>query len=107
MWNLQNCLASSNCEKRQVAARTLWDQDLESKGADKQQEVYFGTSEITTSTFRDMVMTFKFRAILPYMLITAINSENEESNTVKNQDTGVYGGVPDMASQYQEIKNPL
>jgi len=36
------------------------------------------------------------------LLITAINSENEEMNTVKNQDTGVYGGVPDVARQYKE-----
>jgi len=36
------------------------------------------------------------------LLITAINSENEEMNTVKNQDTGSYGGVPEVARQYKE-----
>jgi len=36
------------------------------------------------------------------LLITAINAENEEMNTVKNQDTGIYGGVPDVARQYKE-----
>ena len=36
------------------------------------------------------------------LLITAINSENEEMNKVKNQDTGAYGGVPDVARQYKE-----
>jgi aconitate hydratase len=36
------------------------------------------------------------------LLITAINSENEEMNTVKNQDTGKFGGVPDVARQYKE-----
>ena len=36
------------------------------------------------------------------LLITAINSENEEMNTVKNQDTGKFGGVPDVAGQYKE-----
>jgi len=36
------------------------------------------------------------------LLITAINSENDEMNTVKNQDTGSYGGVPDVARQYKE-----
>merc|ERR1711935_1094150 len=35
------------------------------------------------------------------LLITAINSENKEMNTVKNQETGEYGGVPDVASQYK------
>merc|ERR1711890_125548 len=38
------------------------------------------------------------------LLITAINAENEEMNTVKNQDTGVYGGVPDVARQYKEAE---
>merc|ERR1712107_680548 len=33
---------------------------------------------------------------------TAINSENEEMNKVKNQDTGNYGGVPEVARQYKE-----
>jgi len=36
------------------------------------------------------------------LLITAINSENEEMNSVKNQDTGKFGGVPDVARQYKE-----
>lgn len=36
------------------------------------------------------------------LLITAINSENEVMNTVKNQDTGKFGGVPDVARQYKE-----
>merc|ERR1719360_471654 len=36
------------------------------------------------------------------LLITAINSENDEMNTVKNQNTGSYGGVPDVARQYKE-----
>jgi len=36
------------------------------------------------------------------LLITAINSENEEMNKVKNQDTGNYGGVPEVARQYKE-----
>ena len=36
------------------------------------------------------------------LLITAINFENEEMNTVKNQDTGKFGGVPDVARQYKE-----
>merc|ERR1712038_1249346 len=36
------------------------------------------------------------------LLITAINSENEEVNKVKNQDTGAYGGVPEVARQYKE-----
>merc|ERR1719150_2770571 len=36
------------------------------------------------------------------LLITAINSENEEMNSVKNQETGNYGGVPEGARQYKE-----
>jgi len=36
------------------------------------------------------------------LLITAINEENGEMNTVKNQDSGAYGGVPDVARQYKE-----
>ena len=36
------------------------------------------------------------------LLITAINSENEVMNTVKNQDNGKFGGVPDVARQYKE-----
>merc|ERR1711988_1917168 len=34
--------------------------------------------------------------------ITAINAENEEMNKVKNQDTGKFGGVPEVARQYKE-----
>merc|ERR1711910_266600 len=37
------------------------------------------------------------------LLITAINSENEEMNKVKNQDTGAYGGVPEVARQYKDV----
>merc|ERR1712088_26912 len=36
------------------------------------------------------------------LLITAINEENEEMNKVKNQETGKYDGVPDVARQYKE-----
>merc|ERR1711992_144471 len=36
------------------------------------------------------------------LLITAINAENKEMNTVKNQETGEYGGVPDVARQYRD-----
>merc|ERR1711881_335244 len=36
------------------------------------------------------------------LLITAINEENEEMNKVKNQESGQYGGVPDVARQYKE-----
>merc|ERR1739838_144143 len=36
------------------------------------------------------------------LLITAINSENEKMNTVKNQETGEYGGVPDVGKQYRD-----
>lgn len=35
------------------------------------------------------------------MLIGAVNSENEEVNKVKNQETGQYGGVPEVAKQYR------
>jgi len=35
------------------------------------------------------------------MLIGAINAENGEANNVKNQDTGDYGAVPDIARQYK------
>jgi aconitate hydratase len=35
------------------------------------------------------------------MLIGAINIENGKSNTVKNQLTGEYGGVPDVARAYK------
>lgn len=36
------------------------------------------------------------------LLITAINSENEEMNKVKNQETGAYDGVPEVAKQYRD-----
>merc|ERR1711936_1549624 len=36
------------------------------------------------------------------MGITAINEENEEMNKVKNQESGAYGGVPEVARQYKE-----
>jgi len=36
------------------------------------------------------------------MLIGAVNSENEEVNSVKNQETGVYDQVPEVAKQYKE-----
>jgi len=36
------------------------------------------------------------------LLITAINEDNEEMNKVKNQETGNYGGVPEVARQYKE-----
>merc|ERR1711881_374265 len=36
------------------------------------------------------------------LLITAINAENKEMNTVKNQETGEYGGVPDVGRQYRD-----
>ena len=39
------------------------------------------------------------------LLITAINSENEEMNKVKNQETGDYDGVPEVAKQYREAGN--
>merc|ERR1719197_1797760 len=35
------------------------------------------------------------------MLIGAVNSENEEVNSVKNQETGVYDQVPEVAKQYK------
>jgi len=35
------------------------------------------------------------------LLITAINSENEEMNKVKNQETGVYDAVPEVGKQYK------
>merc|ERR1711970_1077975 len=35
------------------------------------------------------------------LLITAINSENDQMNTVKNQDTGAVDGVPEIAKQYK------
>merc|ERR1711976_423020 len=36
------------------------------------------------------------------MLIGAINSENDEANKVRNQFTGEFGGVPDVAKQYKD-----
>merc|ERR1712072_576593 len=36
------------------------------------------------------------------LLITAINEENEEMNKVKNQESGQYGGVPEVAKQYKQ-----
>ena len=36
------------------------------------------------------------------MLIGAVNAENEEVNKLKNQDTGVYDAVPEVAKQYKE-----
>ena len=73
---LLGCLASSNYDKRQVAARTLGDivrklgervlpeiipileRGLDSEDKDKRQGVCVGLSEIMTSTSRDMVLTF-------------------------------------------------
>merc|ERR1712241_838636 len=40
------------------------------------------------------------------MLIGAVNSENEEVNSVKNQETGVYDQVPEVAIQYREAGIP-
>lgn len=36
------------------------------------------------------------------LLITATNSENDELNKVKNQETGAYDGVPEVAKQYRD-----
>jgi len=36
------------------------------------------------------------------LLITAINEDNEEMNKVKNQESGQYGGVPEVARQYKD-----
>ncbi|EJD43950.1 aconitate hydratase [Auricularia subglabra TFB-10046 SS5] len=36
------------------------------------------------------------------MLIGAINIENGEANKVKNQDTGAWGAVPEIAAQYKD-----
>merc|ERR1719411_836494 len=73
---LLSCLASSNYDKRQVAARTLGDlvrklgervlpeiipileHGLDSDDKDKRQGVCVGLSEIMNSTSRDMVLTF-------------------------------------------------
>ena len=44
----------------------------------------------------------QLESICNNLLITTINSENEEMNTVKDQNTGVYGGMPDMTRQYKE-----
>ena len=38
-----------------------------------------------------------YREFSKNLLITAIDSENDEMNTVRNQDIGSYGGVPDVA----------
>lgn len=35
------------------------------------------------------------------LLIGAVNIENDAVNKVKNQLTGEYGGVPDVARQYK------
>lgn len=35
------------------------------------------------------------------MLIGAVNIDNDAVNKVKNQQTGEYGGVPDVARQYK------
>merc|ERR1719187_562863 len=37
------------------------------------------------------------------LLITAINAENEEMNKVKNQETGAYDAVPEVAKQYRDV----
>merc|ERR1719336_247748 len=73
---LLGCLASSNYDKRQVAARTLGDlvkklgervlpeiipileKGLESEHSEKRQGVCVGLSEIMTSTSREMVLSF-------------------------------------------------
>jgi len=36
------------------------------------------------------------------LLITAINSDNGKMDTVKNQETGEFGGVPQVAKQYKQ-----
>merc|ERR1711962_1315559 len=36
------------------------------------------------------------------LLITAINSDNDEMNKVKNQETGGFDAVPEVAKQYRE-----
>ena len=40
------------------------------------------------------------------MLIGAINAENDKANSVKNQLTGEYGHVPDVAIAYREAGRP-
>jgi aconitate hydratase len=40
--------------------------------------------------------------ILENCLIGAINAENGEANKVKNQSTGEWGGVPQVAAQYRD-----
>jgi aconitate hydratase len=35
-------------------------------------------------------------------LIGAINSANGEANKVQNQDTGKWGGVPQVAAEYRD-----
>lgn len=41
------------------------------------------------------------------MLIGAVNAENNEVNKVKNQLTGEYGAVPDVARAYKVCKRVL
>ncbi len=36
------------------------------------------------------------------MLIGAVNSENDEVNKLRNQETGEYAGVPEVAKSYRE-----
>merc|ERR1712223_1648089 len=36
------------------------------------------------------------------MLIGAVNSENDEVNSIKNQETGIYDAMPEVAKQYKE-----
>ena len=36
------------------------------------------------------------------LLITAINADNGKMDTVKNQETGEFGGVPQVAKQYKQ-----
>ena len=39
------------------------------------------------------------------MLIGAVNIENDGINKIKNQLTGEYGGVPDVARHYK-VRSP-
>jgi aconitate hydratase len=41
------------------------------------------------------------------MLIGAVNAENDKINCVKNQLTGEYGAVPDVARHYKAGDNAL
>lgn len=45
-----------------------------------------------------------FHAIL--FVYSAVNSENDEVNNIRNQDTGAWGGVPDTARDYKVIPLP-